>query len=589
MIELILAAAFQSDPLAPLPEPPAPAAKVSPPARPRPLAIRALPPAVVTTVPPSDGAAVPSQPSPVTAIVNVPSDWRGVFAAIRRGEWASAQAGILALPQSLLTATAKAELYTARNSPRVDLGPLMDLLLQAPEMPEASQVAKLAQLRGADDLPPVLPEYQTILLGSAPKRARARSVSGEPAADALRLQLDPLVKADDAANAEIAFNAAMPSLSYEARAEAAQRVAWIYYVLGQDAEAKRVADAGRYGAIGEWGVQAAWVSGLASWRQNDCQAANISFREVARLSTDREMAAAGAYWAARSEMACRRPQNVEPLLKAAAANSESFYGLLARRTLGMPTSLPPSTSASNARVEALPNVQRAEQLAAMGEYALAEEHLRHQARIGSAADQPALIAVAKKLNLPGAQFWLAHFGLPGARVSAADRFPMPNWTPSGGWRIDPALAFAHARQETNFRFDAVSPANAVGLMQVLPSTASLIARNKGTSVGNLFDPSVNIEFGQSWIEYMRSHSATGGQLPKVIASYNAGPLPVARWVGNDRGDPLLWMESIPYWETRYYVPAVMRNFWVYQGLEGAPTPTLTAVAQHKWPEFPARR
>ena len=53
----------------------------------------------------------------------------------------------------------------------------------------------------------------------------------------------------------------------------------------------------------------------------------------------------------------------------------------------------------------------------------------------------------------------------------------------------------------------------------------------------------------------------------MIASYNAGPLPVARWAAiNDKGDPLLWIESIPYWETRYYVPAVLRNMWVYQGL-----------------------
>ena len=54
-------------------------------------------------------------------------------------------------------------------------------------------------------------------------------------------------------------------------------------------------------------------------------------------------------------------------------------------------------------------------------------------------------------------------------------------------------------------------------------------------------------------------------------------------------DPLLWIESIPYWETRYYVPAVFRNLWVYQGLAKAETPTLSALAQHRWPAFPAGR
>jgi soluble lytic murein transglycosylase-like protein len=88
---------------------------------------------------------------------------------------------------------------------------------------------------------------------------------------------------------------------------------------------------------------------------------------------------------------------------------------------------------------------------------------------------------------------------------------------------------------------------------------------------------------------MRTHPATRGQLPKVIASYNAGPLPVGRWQVNDRGDPLLWIESMPFWETRFYVPAVMRNLWVYQGFAGQPTVTLNELAQHRWPSFPAKR
>ena len=89
---------------------------------------------------------------------------------------------------------------------------------------------------------------------------------------------------------------------------------------------------------------------------------------------------------------------------------------------------------------------------------------------------------------------------------------------------------------------------------------------------------------------MRRNPGTQGQLPKVIAAYNAGPVPVSRWnYINDKGDPLLWIESLPYWETRYYVPAVLRNMWVYQRLGGAPQPTLKAVAEHQWPAFPTSR
>jgi hypothetical protein len=87
---------------------------------------------------------------------------------------------------------------------------------------------------------------------------------------------------------------------------------------------------------------------------------------------------------------------------------------------------------------------------------------------------------------------------------------------------------------------------------------------------------------------MRTDPGTAGQLPRVIASYNAGPLPVAKWASiNDKGDPLLWIESLPYWETRYYVPSVMRNMWIYQGLDREDTPTLKAMAEHRWPSFPS--
>ena len=59
--------------------------------------------------------------------------------------------------------------------------------------------------------------------------------------------------------------------------------------------------------------------------------------------------------------------------------------------------------------------------------------------------------------------------------------------------------------------------------------------------------------------------STGGLLPKVIASYNAGPAPIAEWNARyDQSDPLLYIESIPYWETRGYVPIVLRNYWIYE-------------------------
>jgi len=544
--------------------------------------------------PPVTAKPAVTQPAPPPKPIVIPKDWRGVFTAILNGEWEAARLGIDGLPDGPLKPYARAELYTAKDSPKVELVPIMALLAEAPELPQAEQLYRMAVARGATNgnAPVIYWPRPTVSLGSAPRRGKTRPVEGEPAMDQLRLAIEPLVKIDDGASAEALFLTALPSLSYEARAEAAHRVAWMYFVSGRDADAKRVADYGRAGATGDWAAQAAWISGLASWRLNDWSAAYGAFREAAALAREPEFRAAAHYWLARAAQANRRPQEVDGLLRVAALSQESFYGLLAREALGMDKRLPKSAAPRDlTRVEALPNVRRAAELAAIGWRSSAEELLRHQAKIGSPADHRALVRIADKMNLAGAQFWLAHFGQPGAQVDAADRYPIPNWTPYNGWRVDPALAYAHIIQESNFRTDAVSPAGAVGLMQVRPGTAGDTARARGTSVtaASLKDPLVNIDYGQAFIELIRGSAATRGQLPKVIAAYNAGPLPVERWAYYDRGDPLLWIESIPYWETRFYVPSVLRNMWVIQGLKGEPTPTLTSLAQHKWPDFPTKR
>ncbi len=506
-----------ADPLSPLPATPQPS-----PAAPS-VAIPA--PAVATP-------ASSQQPAvPVLAVV-APKDWRGVFDAIYAGNWASARAGIATLPPNVLTPVALAELYTARGSPTVDLGSLQALIAQAPDLPQSEQLAAMAVRRGALTAPAIAPTKRMFNLGSAPGRYRARPVAGEPSADQLRAALEPFVEANDAAGAEAQLLTYAPTMSVEARAEAAQRVAWIYYVNGSDADARRVADTWRPGAQGDWAAHAAWVSGLASWRLGDCEAASRSFNQVAAMSQQRELRAGGLYWAARSEQACRRPRSVAPLLKAAAASPESFYGLLARETLGMDTRLPADPHVHrDPSIDHLPNVQRAKELARLGHLALAEQLLRHQARIGSPSEHHALIQLAKRLDLPAAQLWLANNGQWGAVADAADRYPNPRWSPLNGWRVDPALAYGHIVQESSFRRFAVSPADAVGLMQVRPGTAQDIARARGIpySRASLTNPIYNLEFGQSFIEMMRRSSATAGQLPRVIASYNAGPLPVGRW------------------------------------------------------------
>ena len=556
-----------------------------------PLPTSEAPPFPATASPQGAPAAAPvTRPAapPLVSPIAIPRDWRGVFRAIRSGDWAAADAGIATLGPHVLAPVARAELYTAKGSPVVSVEQLQALLLAAPDLPQAEQIGRMALSRGATGVR-VVPARPMANLGAAPTRTRAKPVEGDVAAESLRQQLDPLLKQDLAAEAEVLLVVNAPLLTFEARAEAGQRIAWAYYGLARDADARRIADQWRIGATGVWAIHSAWISGLASWRLGDCEAASRAFREVAAGSRESELRAGGYYWAARAEQACRRPQAVALLMSAAAASAESFYGLLARETLGIDTRLPPDPHRAAAQVESLPNVQRVVALVEIGERALAEDMLRHQARIGNPGKHHGLIEIAKGLDLAGAQYWLGHFGPPGAVADPTDRYPMPRWAPAGGWRLDPALVFAHIRQESSFRTEVVSPAGAVGLMQVRPRTAAEIAARSGLaySPASLVNPAFNLAYGQGFIEAMRRSGATAGQLPRVIAAYNAGATPAARWQSiDDKGDPLLWIESLTYWETRYYVPAVLRNMWVYQGLAGSPTPTLSDLAQHRWPSFP---
>ncbi len=520
------------------------------------------------------------------------TDYRAVFAAIRSGDWASAAGRLDALPDGLLTPFARAELFLAKGSPKVEAGPLVALLNQAPDLPQAGQLLRLARTRGLEALPVLPSENLLQRMPGAPRRQSARSLKSDAAAMALGAQVTPLIKDDRPGDAEALLIAAEPALCSEAQTEWQQRVAWSYFLTGDDVSAHRLADRARAG-MGEWAVQADWVAGLAAWRQKNYDAAAQAFTAVSARARDTEMTAAGLFWAARADLAAGRPEKVQARLRTASRLPETFYGLLAGGALGQ--AIAPQSNALAFRqadwttLSQRHNIRVAAALTEINETTLADTLLRHQARIGDARDHEALLHLAARLNLPSAQIWLAQNGPAGASMSAGSRYPAPSWSPRSGWRVDKSLIFAHALQESQFRSDAVSPAGARGLLQLMPGTAQLIDRHRGSSFGsNLNDPQTNIEYGQAYLEELRDGGGTGGLLPKVIAAYNAGPGSVMKW--NDRrrdgGDPLLFIESIPFMETRGYVAVVLRNYWMYQRQAGVKSDSLRAIAQGMWPRFP---
>jgi soluble lytic murein transglycosylase-like protein len=517
--------------------------------------------------------------------------YRAIFAALRASDWAGAARRLDEMRPGPLHDIARAQLYTMPGSPRVEAGPLAQLLGRAPDLPQAPALARIAGSRGVENLPNI-PEAQRVYgLPGQPRRARPRPIRGDNVADQLEPLFQPLCRDDKAAEAEALIATRSDDLSPEALTAFRQRIAWVYYLNGDNANARRIADLARSGPT-ENAIHAEWVAGLAAWRMGDYDDAARHFADVGGRSTDFELSAAGHYWAARADTADGHPERVQGHLRAAARLGETFYGLLAQSALGMrnpPADMVTFTESDWRTLGDTRNVRVAIALSEIGETQLASDVIRYQARIGNPRDQQPLIHLAARLNLTATQMFLAHNGPRGARFGPAERYPTPSWRPIRGWRVDQALVYAHALAESNFRPDVTSPAGARGLLQVLPGSAGDMARARGESVtaAQLYEPNTNLEYGQSYMEFLRDYSGTGGLLPKVIASYNAGPAPIAAW--NTRfaqSDPLLYIESIPYWETRGYVPVILRNYWIYEDHGGDRSASRRALASGMWPRFP---
>lgn len=531
--------------------------------------------------------------APIAAAGLTPAErsaYRIAFAALHAGDYATASATLDALPNGLLTPVARAELLLASGAPNVDIAGLATLIAAAPELPEAAALSALARARGATDLPLLPPQHDLVRLNAASKRLPTRPTRADTISAALATRANPLLKLNDAATAEPLVEAAAAALAPEALTEWRARLAWSYLLAADDTNARRVAAVARTGA-GDWAAQADWILGLSAWRAGVYDDASEAFASLASRARDPEMMAAGLTWAARADQAGGHPERIEPRLRSAARLGETFYGMIAAALLGEADRPQATPTPAVDRLATAPNARAAAALADIGEGALADALLRQQARIGSPAQHGALVMLAGTLGLPGTQVWLAQNGPKGTMLPTMARYPVPGWVPTGGWRVDRALCLAHALQESQLRVDATSHAGARGLMQLLPATARLVAKHKGLGLGvdvALADPATSLEYGQSYLEELADHAGTQGLLPKVIAAYNAGPNNVAAW-GQRPGaldDPLFFIETMPFAETRTYTTTVLRNYWMYQRETGTPTESLAQIAAGKWPKFP---
>ena len=133
--------------------------------------------------------------------------------------------------------------------------------------------------------------------------------------------------------------------------------------------------------------------------------------------------------------------------------------------------------------------------------------------------------------------------------------------------VEAAVIYSIIKAESNFRTDAVSPAGAIGLMQVMPSTALFIAEKielDGFTFGKLFEPETNIEIGTAYYRYLLNKFGDG---ETALAAYNAGEGAVGGWLKSpDNSDDGRIIKNIPYPETKEYVKRVEGNMKIYKYL-----------------------
>ena len=495
-------------------------------------------------------------------------------------------------------------------STRPSADDLLDWLKQWPSLPDARALHTLLLVRLPKGVtPPPVPEQVRLAQDTGTTATSPVPEDSEPVPFTLarNQSLDRSVheaargRGASAVERLLAGTAGLsPAYESQLRGEAAQ----ILFTLNRDSEAYALGRGGtRHCDAKDCQISslAGQMAGLAAWRMGRPDLARPMFELAwrAELSTA-SLRSAAAFWAARAQLRTGHPAAYQPWMMRASTEPRTFYGLLARRTLGLGFGFAPGGRdtreiLSEADVEAVAATaegMRAFALLQVGQAQRAEAELRQLWPV--ATSQPdlgrAIMLVAHRAGLLQLAAQLADLVQANdGRPRDATRFPVPRLHPDGGFRVDPAMVYGITRTESNFNTELVSSAGATGLMQIMPDTASFLTGRQtgGTSRGSLRDPGINLDLGQRYVAYLAQHDVVGGNLLRLLASYNSGPGNFGRWGQQveDQGDPLLFIEAIPIDETRAFVPRVLTYTWIYAAQMNLPTTSLDELAAGAWPRY----
>ncbi len=303
------------------------------------------------------------------------------------------------------------------------------------------------------------------------------------------------------------------------------------------------------------------------------------FVKLQGLAESRTDKAKAAYWIGRSYLAMGDKATAQSAFSDAAQYSTVYYGQLAREQIGLGNK-PETINGGAASANAQARVDQDEVVRAFR--IMAQAGTKNQlniflwslaSRFKNADEMNAVAAIVQ--NTAGTSWALRLAKAAGQRGIDIDSWSyplrgLPNWAQIGK-PIEKSLVFALSRQESEFDPNAGSSVGAQGLMQLMPGTARLVARQYRVAFnpGSLkSDPAYNVKLGAAHLADLVADFS--GSYILTLVAYNAGPRRSREWVaeyGDPRGgqvDPVDWVECIPFNETRQYVQKVMQNVHVYR-------------------------
>lgn len=560
----------------------------------------------------------PPQRDGLPKVLSAPDErrYREIFTLQEAGRWSAADAVIARLGDDRLMGHVLYQRYMHPTDYRSSYSELSDWLTDYADHPGAKRVHKLAmQRRPSSQVAPPEPktagrlslemdsepeqELQVSDDRSAAVREQARSLLAQIRSNVLNTRLT--VSAERLAKAD-----AQRILSRAEMAQALGTVAHGWYFQGDLGKALDLAEKATEKAW-KHAPRAHWIAGLSAWRQGRLDRARGHFVALASSAAAADnQRAAGAYWAARAALKQERPQEMSRWLRAALKYPRTFYGLMAHYALGLRPSFDFAryTPASDVleSLMARPRIARAVALAQAGQAEMARKEFALLDGNLSGEKMEGVLYLADRTGVPSLAYRLA-----GAMVGELDSddmmgsldvglYPIPPWEPHGGFQVDRALLYAFMRQESNFQTHVSSGLGARGLMQIMPATARYLAQKreslKPISGQPLDKPDINLAYAQQYLLYLMEYPQVGEDLIRLMISYNAGPGNLQKWEeqltdakGTVLEDPLLFLESLPSFETRQFVRSVLTNLWIYRKRLGQIPSSLEDMASGDWPHY----